>query len=661
MEKKILSGTMLTLLLFGILTLASNVQPVRASGTIYIKADGSVDPHTAPIQRDGDVYTFTGNIYDGIVVERDNIVVDGAGYTVQGAGKGWGILLTWYRNNVTLKDVEVTNFGCGIYLWDSNNNVLTGNTVSNNSIGIYLWYSRNNGLTGNTVSNNGYGILLEDSSSNGLTGNTVSNNGYGIWLESYWLGSCSNVLTGNIASNNDYGIYLWRSHSNSLSGNVASSNNEYGIYLWESCSNSLSGNTASNNGYGICLGAHFPYECSNNVLTGNTVSNNYYGIYLLDSWYSILFHNNFINNSRQALDIPGIPPNTWDAGYPSGGNYWSDHIGVDEFSGPNQDEPSADGIADTPYYPPFQDNYPLMKPYGGAHDIGITRIAPSETSVEPGSMLDINVTVLNYGFYTETFNLTAYANTTVISRTEVTLSSRKSATITFTWDTTGVTLGTYALKAQASTVPGETDITDNTLIEGQVGINIRDTAVLQVTVAPTYVKVGETVYINVTVANQGTVTETFDVTTYYNTSSIETKTSILLDAGESITLEFSWNTTSVTAGRYIIIAYASPVPNEIDTADNYFEDGVVTMVTPQYLTQKLIETIETWNLPEGTESSLSKKLEDVLHLLKMGNENGAIHKLRDFINHVEAIRGKKLTNEQADQLVAEAQRIMEVI
>jgi len=44
---------MLTILIDGILKLAFNVQSVRATGTIYIKANGSVVPSTAPIQNIG--------------------------------------------------------------------------------------------------------------------------------------------------------------------------------------------------------------------------------------------------------------------------------------------------------------------------------------------------------------------------------------------------------------------------------------------------------------------------------------------------------------------------------------------------------------------------------------------------------------------------------
>jgi hypothetical protein len=77
--------------------------------------------------------------------------------------------------------------------------------------------------------------------------------------------------------------------------------------------------------------------------------------------------------------------------------------------------------------------------------------------------------------------------------------------------------------------------------------------------------------------------------------------------------------------------------------------------------EELMETIGTSDLPKGTKNSLTPKLDDAVHLLDKGNENGAIHKLMDFIDQAEGLRGKKLTDEQADQLIAEAQRIIDLI
>lgn len=68
---------MLTLLVISMLTLAFNSYVVKASGTIYIRADGSVEGTTDISTVDNVTYIFTNDIYDSIVVERSNIIVDG--------------------------------------------------------------------------------------------------------------------------------------------------------------------------------------------------------------------------------------------------------------------------------------------------------------------------------------------------------------------------------------------------------------------------------------------------------------------------------------------------------------------------------------------------------------------------------------------------------
>ncbi len=87
MERKLVFLTFLVILLSNLLGIAIKVEKVKASGTIYIRADGSIDPLTANITSVNNVtYICTGNNYDEIVVKRDNILLDGQGYLLQGTG-----------------------------------------------------------------------------------------------------------------------------------------------------------------------------------------------------------------------------------------------------------------------------------------------------------------------------------------------------------------------------------------------------------------------------------------------------------------------------------------------------------------------------------------------------------------------------------------------
>jgi len=315
---------------------AFKIQPAKAEGgTIYIRADGSIDPPTAPIRRDGGIYTFTGDINDSIVVERDNIVVDGAGYTVQGTGSGNGIDLLG-RSNVTVKNTTIRNFYMGIYLNYTSKVTLIGNNITNAKNGIVLGYSSNNIISGNTMTaNNWHGIYLYNSANNIISGNNIANNGWGIWLH---LSSNDNIISGNnitATAREGYGIALTFSSNNIISGNKMTADNGYGIFL----SNSA----------------------DNNVISGNNISNNQYGIVFGYSSSNSIYHNDFTDNAQQVYTATPGYPNYWDNGYPSGGNHWSNYTDVDLYSGPYQNETGSDGIWDHPYVidADNQDHYPL--------------------------------------------------------------------------------------------------------------------------------------------------------------------------------------------------------------------------------------------------------------------------------------------------------------
>jgi len=281
---------MVSLLLVSVLSISTNIQIVNASGTIYIRADGSVDPPTAPISSvDNVTCTFTDNIYDEIVVERNYTVIDGDGYTLEGSGTGYGFRL-FNSLNVTIKNTHIRGFENGIERWlgggSSEFNKILNNTITDCEIGIHILYFHRGEIVGNTITRNDYGLEIYHTDEATIANNTIVYNTVGIWA---------------------YGLWYCLVIGNHIVNNV--------------------------NGYG--------------ELPGTSVD-------------SKVYHNNFVNNTDQALMAGSV----WDDGYPSGGNYWSDYNGVDLYGGPYQNETGSDGIGDTPYVGyESADNYPLMAPY----------------------------------------------------------------------------------------------------------------------------------------------------------------------------------------------------------------------------------------------------------------------------------------------------------
>jgi len=104
-----------------------------------------------------------------------------------------------------------------------------------------------------------------------------------------------------------------------------------------------------------------------------------------------------------------------------------------------------------------------------------------------------------------------------------------------------------------------------------------DVAVVNVTPSSTKVTVGELVSINVTVVNQGTEPETFNVTVYYDNVTIETKSVTNIASGASETLNIDWETNNVDPDTYTIKAVASTINGEINATNNEFIDGNITV------------------------------------------------------------------------------------
>ncbi|MGB9778478.1 MAG: CARDB domain-containing protein, partial [Candidatus Bathyarchaeales archaeon] len=106
------------------------------------------------------------------------------------------------------------------------------------------------------------------------------------------------------------------------------------------------------------------------------------------------------------------------------------------------------------------------------HDVAVVGVFPSKTVVGEGYSMNITVKVKDYGTFSETFNVTVYANTTTLETKGISLASGASANLTFTWNTTGYAKGNYTIWAYAEPVPDETNITDNMFINGIVYVGI---------------------------------------------------------------------------------------------------------------------------------------------------------------------------------------------
>jgi len=116
--------------------------------------------------------------------------------------------------------------------------------------------------------------------------------------------------------------------------------------------------------------------------------------------------------------------------------------------------------------------FTLESTFTPKHDVAVQAVEPSATSVYEGNRLNIWVTVKNNGLNTEVFNVTAFYDNTAIERQTVNLTPSATTTLTFSWNTSGIAVGNYTIKAQADTVPNEYDISNNTFINGTVHIKI---------------------------------------------------------------------------------------------------------------------------------------------------------------------------------------------
>lgn len=293
----------------------------------------------------GDIIYVSNGVYqENLAIERPLTLIGEDRRMTSIMGEGTGDVIHVSADWVNITEFTVSESGsrigdAGIELFDSENCAIENVVALSNDVGVILETSDHNTIINISASDNGYGIKLIDSHNNTITNSDFSSHTwYGILLEQ----SNGNYIADSRTSKSRHGLALNHYSSYNTIENATASNTIDGISLYLSNGNRIANSTSSENEFGISLSGS-----DGNTIVNNTVSSNTrYGISLGSSYGNIVYHNHIIDNKNQAIDDSD---NQWDNGYPSGGNYWSDYGGVDEKSGPDQDQPGGDGIADSPY------------------------------------------------------------------------------------------------------------------------------------------------------------------------------------------------------------------------------------------------------------------------------------------------------------------------
>lgn len=213
------------------------------------------------------------------------------------------------------------------------------------------------------------------------------------------------------------------------------------------------------------------------------------------------------------------------------------------------------------------------------NDVSIFSVEPSETFAVQGKNASIEVVAQNKGTNTQTFDVKCYADSTLIgTKTVFSLVAGQLNVTRFQWNTSSVSLGTYALRAEAI-LPGDAWAPDNTYY-GTITVVKHDVAIKSVTPSETIAQQGYKLHIDVVVRNEGNFTENVTVTVYRDSTGIgPSKTRNGLAPNAEATMTFEW-TPIVPYGDYLIKARAAQVTDEFILSNNLLEDGNVTVTIP---------------------------------------------------------------------------------
>jgi hypothetical protein len=200
------------------------------------------------------------------------------------------------------------------------------------------------------------------------------------------------------------------------------------------------------------------------------------------------------------------------------------------------------------------------------------------------------------------------ASSLIATQQVASLAPSAATNLTFSWNTSGITVGVYRVVAQAGPLASETYTSDNTLTN-EVALReaLHDLAVRAIAVAS---MIPPNVVTNVLVAvtNRGDVAETFthtlrDVTAAPILIGTRVVTNLAAYAGTNVT--FSWNTATnatFTLGYHTLQADIAAVAGETDLSNN--TNSLQVIIATGLTTNALVAKNATWKyLDKGLDIS----------------------------------------------------------
>ncbi|MFH1101208.1 MAG: RHS repeat-associated core domain-containing protein [Methanobacteriota archaeon] len=324
--------------------------------------------------------TFIDGDDTGPVVTITANNVDLSSFTIINGGPLYNGVTLDHVNSVTLFDLILTSCLNGVTLESSSYCMVDDILAHNNTDdGVDVWGgSHHNTIANSTLIGNAAGVFVNASTFTRIENNFIDNSTiFGIQLYNH---GDNNTIWNNTVR---------RTHEEQYP-DIAGVGIFLSVYNYDNI-------VKKNNVYENKIGISLYYRINRNTIAENTIYNNRErGIRVYStSNQNILYHNTLLNNPQNAYDEC---TNTWNLNYPSGGNYWSNYTGNDNYYGPNQNMTGSDGIGDTSVRISGgvnRDRYPFMAPNGWQNRFLFINGYCYYPGMQPAYPITVEITNLN--------------------------------------------------------------------------------------------------------------------------------------------------------------------------------------------------------------------------------------------------------------------------